>query len=92
MPSPGSGPQHFTARDVVSRWDVLEVHTRVTATMAEAFLNALQDRMPFPVHALQVDRGSEFQAAFETECQHRGIRLFVLPPRSPKLNGCVERA
>jgi transposase InsO family protein len=24
-------------------------------------------------------------------CQTRGIRLFVLPPRSPKLNGCVER-
>jgi hypothetical protein len=21
-----------------------------------------------------------------------GIRLFVLPPRSPKLNGCIERA
>ncbi len=24
--------------------------------------------------------------------QRRGIRLFVLPPRSPKLNGHVERA
>ncbi|MDP2965394.1 MAG: integrase core domain-containing protein, partial [Pelolinea sp.] len=22
----------------------------------------------------------------------KGIQLFVLPPRSPKLNGCVERA
>ena len=25
-------------------------------------------------------------------CQARGIRLFVLPSRSPKLNGAVERA
>ena len=25
-------------------------------------------------------------------CQELGIRLFELPPRSPKLNGCVERA
>ena len=25
-------------------------------------------------------------------CQERGLRLFVLPPRSPKLNGAVERA
>ena len=32
------------------------------------------------------------QAGFETECQRRGLRLFVLPPRSPELNGCVERA
>ena len=31
-------------------------------------------------------------AQFEATCQERGIRLFVLPPRSPKLNGCVERA
>lgn len=31
-------------------------------------------------------------AEFETECARRGIRLFVLPPRSPKLNDAVERA
>ena len=37
-----------------------------------------------------MDGGSEFQAAFEMECQRRGLKLFVLPPRSPKLNGCVE--
>ena len=48
--------------------------------------------MPFPVKAIQVDGGSEFEDAFERECQKRGIKLFVLPPRSPKLNGHVERA
>jgi hypothetical protein len=30
-------------------------------------------------------------AEFETACQRLGIRLFVLPPRSPKPNGHVER-
>jgi transposase InsO family protein len=44
------------------------------------------------VRAIQVDGGSEFQAEFERECKKRGILLFVLPPRSPKLNGRVERA
>jgi putative transposase len=48
--------------------------------------------MPFLVKAIQVDGGSEFEAAFEEECQKRNIRLFVLPPNSPKLNGYVERA
>ena len=48
--------------------------------------------MPFPIKAIQVDGGSEFQDAFERECQKRGIKLLVLPPRSPKLNGHVERA
>ncbi len=48
--------------------------------------------MPFRVRAVQIDGGSEFQGAFEEVCQSRGIKLFVLPPRSPKLNGGVERA
>jgi putative transposase len=91
-PLPGVTLKHFTARDVVSRWDVLEVHTRATAQAAATFLDAVQARMPFPVRAIQVDGGSEFQAQFEAECQRRQIRLFVLPPRSPKLNGHVERA
>jgi putative transposase len=30
-------------------------------------------------------------AEFEAACADRGIRLFVLPPRSPELNGAVER-
>jgi hypothetical protein len=36
--------------------------------------------------------GSEFESIFEDVCQRRDIRLFVLPPRSPKLNGGLERA
>ena len=56
------------------------------------FLDSLQQRMPFPIRAVQVDGGSEFAAEFEQACQQRGLRLFVLPPRSPKLNGAVERA
>jgi len=39
--------------------------------------------MPFPIRALQVDGGSEFAADFEQACQQCGLRLFVLPPRSP---------
>ena len=81
-----------TARDVISRWDVIEVHTRATSTLAAQFLDSMRRRFPFPIKAIQVDGGSEFQAAFESACRDLGIRLFVLPPRSPKLNGHVERA
>src|SRR3972149_4034478 len=35
---------------------------------------------------------SEFKAEFEAACQAKGLLLFVLPPRSPKLTGRVERA
>jgi putative transposase len=89
---PGEVYKHFTARDVVSRWDVLDVYHRATGQAAACFLDALLERMPFPVRAIQVDGGSEFKAQFEEACQQMGIRLFELPPRSPKLNGHVERA
>jgi transposase InsO family protein len=91
-PAPGVVLKQFTARDMVSRWDVLEVHRRATSSSATLFLDTLQRRLPFPLRALQVDGGSEFAALFEAACRERGLRLFVLPPRSPKLNGQVERA
>ena len=89
---PGFTFKHFTACDVFTRWQVLEAHGRATAHTATGFLNAILQRMPFAVQAIQVDGGSEFMAQFETACRDRGIKLFVLPPRSPKLNGHVERA
>ena len=91
-PARGVVLKHFSARDMVSRWDVLEVHERATSLAAAHFLDTLVDRMPFPIAALQVDGGSEFAAQFETACQQRNLPLFVLPPRSPKLNGQVERS
>jgi transposase InsO family protein len=91
-PIPGKVFKQFTARDLVSRWDVVQAHGRATAQSATAFLDTLAHRMPFPIRALQVDGGSEFAAEFEQVCQQRGLHLFVLPPRSPKLNGAVERA
>jgi len=91
-PLPGVVLKHFTAHDVLSRWDVIGVHSRATASTAAHFLDALKSRMPFPVRAIQVDGGSEFEAVFEDECQRLGLKLFVLPPHSPKLNGGVERA
>ena len=84
--------KHFTARDMISRWDVVDVYSRATASTAAHFLDKLGQRMPFTIRGIQVDGGSEFEEVFEEECQRRNIRLFVLPPRSPKLNGCVERA
>ena len=90
-PLPNLERRQFTAIDVVSRRAVLGVRSRATATTANAFLAELQARMPFPIQGIQVDGGSEFMAEFETACQAQGIALYVLPPRSPKLNGRVER-
>jgi len=84
--------KQFTARDMVSRWDVIEAHTRASASLAAGFLDTLERESPYPIKAIQVDGGSEFAVEFEQACKNRDIRLFELPPRSPKLNGRVERA
>jgi transposase InsO family protein len=91
-PLPGVILKQYTSRDVVSRWDVLAVGTSATAFATTRFLDQLIARSPYVIRAIQVDGGSEFMAGFEQACEAKGIRLFVLPPRSPKLNGCVERA
>jgi transposase InsO family protein len=90
-PLPGVERRQFTAIDVVSRVAVAGVRATATSGTARDFLTEVVDRMPFPVQAIQVDGGSEFMRDFELACQERGIALYVLPPRSPKLNGRVER-
>lgn len=91
-PFPAVHFKHFTARDVISRWDVVELYPKASSRQAKDFLSQLVARAPFPIKAVQVDGGSEYKAEFEQACQDLQISLFVLPPRSPKLNGRVERA
>jgi transposase InsO family protein len=90
-PSAGHVLKQFTATDVISRHGALELASAATATLATRVLDALA-RLPFPVRAVQIDGGREFKGAFEAACEQRGLPLFVLPPRSPKLNGHVERS
>ena len=60
--------------------------------MPKPFWPTLIEQLPFGLVSIQVDGGSEFRDDFEQACKDLGILLFVLPPKSPKLNGCVERA
>jgi putative transposase len=89
--APDKAIKHFTAYDPVAKWTVAKAFNRATAASAALFLDKLLRDMPFTVSAIQVDGGSEFKADFEQACQDRDIRLYVLPPKSPKMNGAVER-
>ena len=89
--APGKHVKHFTGYDPVAKWTVAKAFERATATSAALFLDKLQADMPFPVRGIQVDGGSEFMAQFEEACEARQIKLYVLPPKSPEINGAVER-
>jgi putative transposase len=91
-PRPGVTFRQFTARDVVSRWDVAQPCSRATAQAGRTFLLELLCRCPFPIRPIQVDGGSELGAQFEEECRRLGIRLLLTPPRFPRRQGHVDRA
>jgi len=82
----------FSARDVVCRWDRARAYHRPTSFSASLFLDYLERKFPFRIRAIQIDGGSEFKRHFEEACQRQKVRLFVIPARSPKLQGHVERA
>jgi transposase InsO family protein len=89
---PDKAIKHFTAYDPIAKWTVGRVSSEASATSAKSLLDKLLAEAPFPIRGIQVDGGSEFKSVFEAECQARGLELFVLPPKRPDLNGCVERA
>jgi transposase InsO family protein len=85
------GFKQLSLVDVLSRYAVAEIGSSASASLITTHLQRMLARLPFRVRAIQVDGGSEFKAEFEAYCQQHGLQLFTLPPRSPKLNGCVER-
>ena len=84
--------KEFKAVSPVGKQMVVQVFSRATAHNAKRFLETVRAQLPFPLVSAQVDGGSEFRADFEQACEELKIPLFVLPPKRPQLNGCVERA
>ena len=86
------GLYQFTAIDDRSRYQVVAVHPRKTAKCTLAFLDQVVEEMPFPIQRIQTDRGQEF-FAFDVQdaLRERCIKFRSTKPRSPHLNGKVER-
>ncbi|MEM7589673.1 MAG: integrase core domain-containing protein, partial [Myxococcota bacterium] len=79
----------FSAVDPVTRQGAMQVYPRASASNGADFLRHVKQTMPW-LCGIQVDGGTEFMGDFEKACQQAQIPLYVLPPRSPKLNGHVE--
>ena len=54
-PLPGVIFKQFTARDIVSRWDVVKSCSNATSWAAARFVDTILERMPFEVRAIQID-------------------------------------
>lgn len=84
--------KHFAAICPISKIVFAYAYRQATALTGADFLKKVIFFFPFKITSIQVDGGGEFMAEFEQACKKLNIDLYVLPPRSPKLNGCVERS
>ncbi len=82
----------YTAVDDATRIRALKIYKRHTQANAMDFIDHVVDRFPFRIHTLRTDHGHEFQAKFHWHVEDLGMRHVYIKPRTPRLNGKVERS
>ncbi len=82
----------YTAIDDCSRYQVVGLFPNKSAASTLAFLEQVVEEMPVSIQRIQTDRGQEF-FAYKVQDQLRqwSIKFRPIRPRSPHLNGKVER-
>ncbi len=82
----------YTAIDDATRVRALKICSRHNQKNAIRFIDHIIKKFPFRIHTVRTDRGHEFQALFHWHVEDQGIRHVYIKPRSPQLNGKVERS
>jgi transposase InsO family protein len=82
----------YTAIDDATRVRALKIYGRHNQVNAMNFIDYVIEKFPFRIHTIRTDRGHEFQALFHWHVEDKGIRHVYIKPRSPQLNGKVERS
>jgi len=87
------GIYQYTSVNDCTRYRVLRIYCRRTASNTLDFLEAVIEEMPFPIQRFQTDRGTEFFAVkVQEKFKQYGIKFRPNKPASPHLNGKVERS
>jgi len=87
----GDSDQH-TAIDDATRIRALKIYEKHTQKSAIDFVDYVISRFPFRIHTNRTDRGHEFQAQLDWHVEDNGIEHVYIKPRTPELNGKVERS
>lgn len=88
-----AGLYQYTSVDDCMRCRVLRIYKRRTAKITLDFIDAVIEEMIFPIQRIQTDRGTElFAYKVQERLQEYGIKFWPNKPRSPHLNGKVERS
>jgi transposase InsO family protein len=83
----------YTAIDDTTRIRALKVYDRHTQRNAIDFIDYVVKKFPFRIHTIRTDNGHEFKWQFHWHLEKElGISHVYIKPRSPNLNGKVERS
>ena len=78
--------------DDATRVRALKIYRRHTQANAIDFINYVVEKFPFRIRTVRTDRGHEFQALFHWHVADLGMEHVYIKPRTPHLNGQVERS
>ena len=82
----------YTAIDDATRVRALQIYRKHNQQCAIEFINYVIEKFPFRINTIRTDRGHEFQAKFHWHVEDQGMKHVYIKPRSPQLNGKVERS
>ena len=82
----------FTAIDDCTRIRVLKIYDACNQSTAIRFFDDVRRRLPFRIQVVQTDNGAEFQSGFHWHLEAVDVRHVYIRPRTPRLNGKVERS
>jgi len=82
----------YTAIDDATRIRALQIYPKHNQDCAIKFMDYVIEKFPFRISMVRTDRGHEFQARFHWHVEDQGIQHVYIKPRTPQLNGKVERS
>ena len=82
----------YTAIDDATRVRALQIYQKHNQLCAIRFVDYLVEKFPFRINTIRTDNGHEFQAKFHWHVEDQGMKHVYIKPRSPQLNGKVERS
>lgn len=81
----------ITAIDIVTKFACCKLTTNLSSRQAKLALEEFKNQYPQTIRVIQTDNGSEFLGEFHLYLKTNNITHEFIYPRSPKINGVVER-
>jgi len=82
----------YTAIDDATRIRALKIYEKHTQQNAIHFVDYVIEKFPFRIQTIRTDNGHEIKAKFHWHIEDLGMWHAYIKPRTPRLNGKVERS